>query len=87
MLTKSAAQRLQKNFQDYIPGGNRLSRDQVVALQFRATAELEIYHCGMQTGNDIQSGPYCGDLADFVAPGPDGGIVAVCGRHKQKLLP
>jgi hypothetical protein len=88
MLTKTAARTLQKNLQDYIPKGKALSRDQVARLVFRETTEFEIYHCGTRTGDDIQSGPYyCGAIADFVAPAPEGGIVAICGRHKWRLDP
>jgi len=86
MLTKTAAHTLQKNLRDYIPGGKALSSDQIEQLVFRETAEFEIYHCGTRTGEDIQSGPYyCGDIADFIARTSDGGVVAICGRHKRKM--
>lgn len=85
ILTKTAARTLQKTCRDYIPGGKALTRDQIVQLVFRETTEIEIYHCGTRTGDDIQSGPYyCGDIADFVAPAP-GGVVAVCARHKRRI--
>lgn len=88
MLTKTAAHALQRNFQDYIPDGEALTRGQLGQLVFRATTELEIYHCGRRVGNDLQSGPYyCGDVDDFVAPVPggEGKIVAVCARCRKKL--
>ena len=85
MLTKTEARTLQKNLRDYIPGGKALSRDQVEQLVFRETTEVEIYHCCRQTGDDLQSGPgFCGALADFIAPVPNG-LVALCGPHKRRL--
>jgi hypothetical protein len=86
MLTKTDARSLLKNLRDYIPKGKTLTRDQITQLAFRETSEFEIYHCGTRTGDDIQSGHYyCGAIADFVAPAPNGGIVAICGRHKRRL--
>ena len=86
MLTKTDARQLLKNLRDYIPKGKTLTRDQITQLVFRETSEFEIYHCGTRTGIDYQSGPYyCGAIADFVASAPDGGIVAICGRHKRKM--
>lgn len=86
MLTKTAARTLQKNLRDYIPKGKALTRGQIAQLVFRETTEFEIYHCGTRTGHDIQSGPYyCGAIADFVAPAPDGGLVAICGPHKRRM--
>lgn len=85
-LTKTALRAFQKSFRDHIPAGEALTREQVARLVFRETSEFEIYHCNMKTGDDIQSGPYyCGDVADFVAPGPGGGVVTLCRRHKRRL--
>lgn len=90
-MTKTEARALKRAFADYVPrGGKPLTQDQIGKLVFRATLEHEIYHCGTQTGDDIQSGPYyCGDIADFVAPAPvpGGGVVALCGKHKRKICP
>lgn len=90
-MTKSEARDFLETCRDYLPrGGRALRQEEIRSLQFRETAEHEIYHCGCQTGDDIQSGPYyCGAIADFVANAPDGssGVVAVCGRHKRKICP
>ena len=84
MITKTEARALVDKMRDYIPGGGPVSRPQT--LQWRPTTELEIFHCCVQTGSDIQSGPYyCGTLADFVATIP-GGIVAACEKHHRRLM-
>lgn len=83
MITKTEARALVDKLRDYIPGGKPVSNPQ--ALQWRSTTELEIHHCGVQTGSDIQSGPYyCGTIADFMAVVPEG-VVAICKKH-HKLM-
>lgn len=84
MITKTDARKLVDKLRDYIPGGKKpVSNPQT--LQWRPTTELEIHHCGVQTGRDIQSGPYfCGAIADFVAEVPEG-TVAVCEKHHKRL--
>jgi hypothetical protein len=84
MITKTEARDLLKKTRDYIPGGKPVSNPQI--LQWRPTTELEIHHCGVQTGDDLQSGPYyCGALADFVAEVPEG-TAAVCRKHHERLM-
>lgn len=81
-MLKDLAKQLQR---DYIPNGRRISRDEFSDLKFRRTEEYEIYQCGCQTGNDIQSGPiYCGRVADFLAETKEG-VLAACKSHFRNL--
>ena len=85
MITKTEARALVSKMRDYIPGGKK-PVSSPHTLQWRPTMELEIHHCGVQTGNDIQSGPYyCGAIADFVATVPEG-TAAVCKKHHERLM-
>jgi hypothetical protein len=79
-MNKEDAKRLQE---DYIPNGESVK--DVTILNFRKTLDDEIYQCGMQIDNDIQSGPiYCGGIAQYIAIEEEG-IVAVCKRHAKYL--
>jgi len=82
-MRKSEAKALVAKMRDYIPGGKRAD---ISKLTFRPTPEHgDLFLCGAQTGDDIQSGPYfCGKPADWVSVSPDG-IAAVCDRHANRL--
>ncbi len=85
MITKTEARALLEKTRDYIPGGKQ-PVPEPRALPWRPTTELEIHHCGVRTGDDIQSGPYyCGAIADFVATVPNG-LAAVCKKHHKRLM-
>lgn len=66
---------------DYIPGGAKL--DNLDRLYGRQPA-TGLERCGVQTGDDLQSGPmYCGDLAvaTYRLDGIPGACLCVCKRH------
>jgi len=83
-MRKSEAKALIEKMRDYIPNGKPAD---VSKLTFRPTLERgDLFLCGVQTGDDIQSGPYfCGKPADWVAVSEDGGTAAVCDRHRHRL--
>lgn len=65
---------------DFIPGGGPA----LLATNLR-TAPAG-YRCGVQTGNDIQSGPYyCGDPGTLIGDCDGDGIVCACARHESAL--
>ena len=77
LLTKDCAKTVRGEF---IPGGKLVD---ISNLKFRKTKVYEVYRCCRRTGLDPQSGPFfCGDIAEFVAPVKEGGVVALCERHK-----
>ncbi len=62
---------------DFIPGGKRVTS----ATNLRPAPAGN--RCGIQTGNDIQSGPfYCGGTATLIGD-TDDGIVCACARHES----
>ena len=64
---------------DYIPGGKRTIS--ITNLQPAPTGN----RCGVQVGNDAQSGPfYCGLPATLMG-NSENGIVFACARHESVL--
>lgn len=64
---------------DFIPGGKVATS----ATNLRPAPAGN--RCGVQTGDDIQSGPfYCGGVATLIGD-TDGGVVCACARHESAL--
>lgn len=77
-MLKEQAKRLQS---DFIPDGKRLSREEVLKLEFRKTTADEVYQCCLSTQYDMQSGPiFCGRVAEWIAI-TEGGFIALCGNR------
>ena len=81
-MTKSEFKTLRERFADHIPDGPQVHPDTLV---FRRTKEHEIFPCGVQVGNDMQSGPYyCSGLAEYICTPTEGMRACLCERHKPK---
>ena len=64
---------------DYVPGGDPA----VSAANLRPAPAG--HRCGVQTGDDLQSGPmYCGGVATLMGDS-EGGVVCACARHESAL--
>jgi len=84
-LTKEVAMELLRR--DFIPDGDEV---EIHPLEFRSTAENEVYRCCYGTGRtDSQSGEFfCGAIAKFIMDvknekGEIMGVFALCGKGKH----
>jgi hypothetical protein len=82
-VNKLEAKALVEKMRDYIPGGKPVDASRLI---FRPTSNAgDVHLCGVQTGTDIQSGPFfCGKVADWIAQTASG-VVAICEGHGRRI--